>query len=368
MSPERRRFVAIGSFGKPGGVFEVDNTLKSCTEMIDAFAPGQNVTSAGTFGTKAMAVYSSPSASASYFAGGIIALSGESALAPLNLPQLKSALKLLPSEALTRGSRPRNVKVLGGDNRSYKSVASMLREGSRQENEKSEGNDRIISAIPNPAFYGIIACAACVCIISLVGIAVVVGGSRHQDEEIAELPPGMDDGPGSQTGPTTGPAFSIPSPSTGEERERSSVNRASSGHSKAVTPIEVPSQLFQSPKSGQSVEPGSSCEEKGGGGSHEELKRGNMPVEPLNISKSNGGSSLGVQRVTSVVTGTQGKRQVVINRLTTLTKKQKSPETPGASKASWFATPKAGSTGNKSFLKRAEDHETQSETDGKHSR
>lgn len=360
-----RKFVAVASFGidQASGKPYIPTELGGCINAFDAFAPGIDVVSAGTFGLSSRQNYTDTSLAAAALTGAIIniASSGKNA-GQIDTASLKVALRSLKSTPISSskgGEAKLEAKVLGaksGD-RDNENFVGLL-QGKPVNNivaAPTKSEKRIISSMSNPTFYALTAGLGLVCVAAIVGIVMLVGRRESEGTEDESFSP-----EGDQEQPQEPPSdavalFGAPSGESTDDAPEGAFHAVASPNEAAESWI---GQFSDRDRSSASS-PG---EKKKGDGpdtaSLEAVAAPKAKIEPLNMGLSQSESKHEIARKKNEAAlergGSQvgiGKRQVVKTRLLTLTKKS-APETPGAAKASWFATPKSSQAKTDSFLAR----------------
>lgn len=353
------RFLSVGSFGfdssDPEALQSEDSVLSrnltTCASSVDLVAPGIGVTGAGTFGSLARREFSDASAAAAAAVGWLLATSATAPVKLFDVNHVRAATHSLPHNTFKNmiagpaRDLPNPARVIGvGNNSRYEQFVADLRDENLSIGGTSDDSsrDRIVSAISNPTFYGITAGVFVVCLAAAAGVGILATRRGNDDESIlseadSEFPP---------------------SPSAHQDVERGLQEREKS----ASTAVKLQqseqadiSGLFEFSPALQTATP--QRQSRVVNDSENDPRyigdRQSRGVEPLRIA---GSTSLARQSGTNLdsssssqrgmaksesVSSLSGRRRNVKTRLSTITKSQKPAASPGASKASWFATPKA---------------------------
>lgn len=355
------RFLSVGSFGSDESypeALQIDNlvlskNLSACASSVDLVAPGLGVTGAATFGSLARREVTDTSAAAAAAVGWLLATSISVPKKLFHVKHVRTATRFLPSHKFRNHiSGPENVvRVIGYGSRSqYLPFEAALRDENLSAVSSDDSvRDRIISSISNPTFYGITAGIVVVCVAAAAGIGILAARRGNDNDstssaETSDVPP---------------------SPTADQDLEQGLEEHGKSAS--APLPQERPnradvSALFEVTPPPQTPTPGDRKEvvnDSAKDSAQNSADRPSRVVEPLRIPGSTSlarqsgpdlGSSSSVQRKVAKSESASARRQNVKTRLSTLTKPQKPAASPGASKASWFATPKASVTPVSEFV------------------
>lgn len=378
-------FLSVGSFGldiTDSGILKSDNVLLSenisaCAASLDLTAPGIGVSGAATFGILARRQVTDSSLAAAAAVGWLVAMSASSPYELFHIKHIKEAALSLPTRTFknTLLGPESTARVIGYGNSSlYNQFSAALREKNIIDDATSDdsdsGRDRILSSISNQTFYGITAGVFVVCLAAAAGIGILTARRVDDSGSLSpvadtELPPS----PSARRQQISPRGLKRENTANGTSQLQSSaavtpVNRSEAqididNCSESISPVPTAAPFHKSFPTPQAVTSqrysgsvyGPDTDSDRVVGEHSSKR-----VEPLKMSGSSSSlqrsgltltpSTSGmVQRSTSrSQSGTDqaGKRRNVKTRLLTITKIQKPAASPGASKASWFATPKAG--------------------------
>jgi hypothetical protein len=377
------KYVSVAPFGIDGASAApfVSKDHMTCTNAFDLVSPGIDVVSAGTFGERSRQDYSGSSMAAASCVGAVLTMSGGARVESFNTERVKRAILSLPLESMKgsdgSASSPK-VRTIGyGNISAYRGAfASALvgqHAGNFSASASSKNDDRIVQSLSNPTFYGITAGVAVVCLATVLGIVILVSRRRPahdetpgalEEEASVEEPKSPSAAGGSTAAAVTSQVADLPTPLPRPGRGDWAASRETS----PARMMHRDRQNQSRPPVGKDIAEDAVPEENDGRNPPKSASKlvPKIAVEPLHISR--GGIADGHNRTTPAPTDSSfvqrgdtassgrglGKRHEVKTRLLTLTKTQKPPETPGASKASWFATPKAGAAPqNNSFTARS---------------
>lgn len=357
-------FVLVAGFGMDQASSKPFVTAKqaACINSFDVLVPGIDVISAGSFGESARQQYTDASLAAATLAGTIISIasSGDN-VGKFNTSLVIKALRNLkttPVGSQAEAGATVKARVLGADDvdDDYATFAAILMGKTVGENENSKGNnDRIVSSLSNPTFYSLTAVVGLVCVAAIAGVIFLIG-FRSSNDGSGTLSFVADDEENPQVPPPIDPASPNSTQSIALEKEvMPDVIPEKATEERKEQPVDLVGVFSDRNRSDSDTAPGVKKEEAG------DLAGAIIPngkIEPLNMAFSQTNSENDNSKRQSAPvhdrSGPQhgiGKRQVVKTRLLTLTKKS-GPETPGASKASWFSTPKSSQARRSSFSKR----------------